>query len=75
MEKPCTALFESVYALKFVFKGMTIIPCRLQEHRCKRSIHLLTVASDGDGQPVPHSEHAQIDALVQVQLLIEGVQD
>lgn len=45
---------------------------------CKMSSHLQTVAFsafDGEGQPIPHSEHAQIDALVQVQLLIEGVQD
>lgn len=31
-------------------------------------------ASDGDGQPVPDGEHAQIDPLVLVQLLIQGIQ-
>lgn len=36
---------------------------------------LAFLAFDGDGQPVAHREHAQIDALVQVQLLIQGVQD
>lgn len=32
-------------------------------------------ALDGEGQPVPHGEHAQVHPLVRVQLLIEGVQD
>lgn len=31
-------------------------------------------ALKGQGESVPHSEHAQIDPLVLVQLLVEGVQ-
>lgn len=43
--------------------------------RCSSSDKAVFSAFNRDGQPVPHSEHAQIDPLVRVQLLIEGIQD
>lgn len=42
-------------------------------NRCNFYI-VVILAFDGNGQPVAHSEHAQIDPLVLVQLLIESIQ-
>lgn len=41
---------------------------------CAPLRRIVTSAFNGDGQPVAHSEHAQVDPLVFVQLLIESVQ-
>ena len=44
-------------------------------HYDKRvTFYLLTLAFDGNGQPITHSEHAQINPLVLVQLLIKSIQ-
>lgn len=42
-------------------------------NRCNFYI-VVILAFDGNGQPVAHSEHAQFDPLVLVQLLIESIQ-